>query len=221
MGRDTFTNWQKERKQKCPNHDTFMYNDIMKMSDKEINKTMSFFVAEVRKKSGEDYRPNSLYEIVCAIQHKMWHDGRFINFLNDDRLYEMRSILDSQIKELSGRGMGIERKRADIITEAQEEEMWSKGFLGRDTLQKLLDTLLFQLGLHFALQSGQEHRHLRIGTNSQISISMEASGTRYLKYKEDFSKTNRCGLQHKNLTPKVIRAYQKQEGTGGMPGAHR
>lgn len=44
-----------------------MYNDIMKMSDKEINKIMSFFVVEVRKKLGEDYRFNSLYEIVCVI----------------------------------------------------------------------------------------------------------------------------------------------------------
>lgn len=160
-----------------------MYKDIMQMSDEEISKTISFFVAEVRNKSGDDYRPNSLYEIVCAIQHKMRHDGRFINFFDYDRFYEMRSILDSKMKELSARGMGIERKRADIITEAQEEEMWSKGFLGRDTPQKLLDTLLFQLGLHFALRARQEHRNLRVGTYSQISISMDASGTRYLGIK--------------------------------------
>lgn len=187
-----------------------MYKDIMQMSDEEISKTISFFVAEVRNKSGDDYRPNSLYEIVCAIQHKMRHDGRFINFFDYDRFYEMRSILDSKMKELSARGMGIERKRADIITEAQEEEMWSKGFLGRDTPQKLLDTLLFQLGLHFALRARQEHRNLRVGTYSQISISMDASGTRYLGYKEDVPKTNRGGLQHRSLTPKVTRAYQNK-----------
>ncbi|XP_062573148.1 zinc finger MYM-type protein 2-like [Saccostrea cucullata] len=198
-----FTNWQNERKCMLPNHDTFMYQDIMIMSDEEINKTMSFFVAEVRNKSGEDYRPNSLYEIVCAIQHKLRHEGRFINFLDDDKFHDMRSILDSKMKELSGRGMGIKRKRAEIITEAQEDEMWSKGVLGRDTPQKLLDTLLFQLGLHFALRAGQEHRNLRVGTNSQISLSMDASGLRYLEYREDVSKTNRGGLQHKNLNLKL------------------
>lgn len=115
MGHDIFTNWQKERKQILPNHDVFMYKDIMQMIDEEINRAMSFFVAEVRNKSGDDYRSNSLYEIVCAIQHKMRHDGRFTNFLDDDRFYEMRSILDY----------------ADIITETQEEEMWSKGFFFR------------------------------------------------------------------------------------------
>lgn len=131
MGHDIFTNWQKERKQILPNHDVFMYKDIIQMSDEEINRAMSFFVAEVRNKSGDDYRSNSLYEIVCAIQHKMRHDGRFINFLDDDRFYEMRSILDSKVKELSARVKEIERKRADIITETQEEEMWSKGFFIR------------------------------------------------------------------------------------------
>lgn len=183
-----FTNWQIERKQKLPNHDVFMYKDILQMSDEEINKAMSFFTAEVRNKSGDDYRPNSLYEIVCAFQHKMRHD-------------------DSKMKKLSRRGIGVERKRTDIITEAQEKEMWSKGLLG-ETLQKLLDTLLLQVGLHFALRAGQEHRNLRVGTYSQISLSMNASGTQYLEYKENVSKTSRSGLQHKNMTPKITRAYQ-------------
>lgn len=47
-----FTNWQKKRKQKLPNHDAFMYKDIMQMSDEEINKTTSFFETEVRNKIG-------------------------------------------------------------------------------------------------------------------------------------------------------------------------
>lgn len=89
----------------------------------------------------------------------------------------MRGILDSKMKELSGQGIGIERKRADIITEPQEDTMWSKGVLGRDTHQKLLDTLLFQLGLHFTLRAGQGHKNLTVGTHRQISILIDASGT--------------------------------------------
>lgn len=37
------------------------------MSDEEINRVLSFFVVEVRNKLGDDYRFNSLYEIVCVI----------------------------------------------------------------------------------------------------------------------------------------------------------
>lgn len=51
------------------------------------------------------------------------------------------------MKELSGRGLGIDRKRAEVISEEQN-------ILGTDTPQNLLDTLLFLLGLNFALRAG-------------------------------------------------------------------
>lgn len=64
------------------------------------------------------------------------------------------------MKELSSRGLGLDKKKAEIITAEQEDIMWRKGILGRDSPAKLLDTVLFQLGLHFALRAGQEHRTL-------------------------------------------------------------
>lgn len=55
----------------------------MNMQDDEIDKCLSYFVAEVRNKSGLDYKPNTLYEIICAIQHFMRKEGRFVSFLDD------------------------------------------------------------------------------------------------------------------------------------------
>ena len=108
------------------------------------------------------------------------------------------------MKELSSRGLGLNEKRGqEEISAEQEDIMWCKEILGKDTPQKLLDTLLFQLGLHLALRAGQEHRNIRIGENSQISICSELDGTKYLQNKENVSKTNRGGLQHKHLTPKL------------------
>lgn len=112
------------------------------------------------------------------------------------------------MKELSSRGLGLDKKKAEIITAEQEDIMWRKGILGRDRPAKILDTVLFQLGLHFSLRAGQEHRYLRFGPNSQITVCFEQDETKYLEYKEDVSKTNRGGLQHKHLAPKITRAYQ-------------
>ena len=56
---------------------------------------------------------------------------------------------------------------ADIITEEQENIMWEKGLLGINYPQ-LLDRMLYQIGLNFALYAGQEHRNLRTGPQSQI-----------------------------------------------------
>jgi hypothetical protein len=205
-----FDMWQQDRKKKKPDADSFMYQDIMTMKDEEIDKCLSYFVAEVKNKSGEDYKPNTVYEIVCSIQHFMRKKGRFVSFLDDKKYEGLRSVLDSKMKELSSRGLGLERKKAEIISAEQENTMWCKGILGRDSPQQLLDTLLFQLGLHFALRAGQEHRNLRCGANSQIRVCSEPDGTKYLEYKEDVSKTNRGGLQHKHLQPKITRAYQNK-----------
>jgi hypothetical protein len=45
--------------------------------------------------------------------------------------------------------------------------------LGTETPQMLLDTLLYTLGLHFALTVGQEHRALRVGENGQITVKRD------------------------------------------------
>lgn len=34
------------------------------MSDEELNKSLGYFVAEVRNQKGEDYMPNTIYELV-------------------------------------------------------------------------------------------------------------------------------------------------------------
>ena len=72
-----------------------MFKDIMNMCDEEIDRCLSFFVAEVRNKSGEDYKPNSLYEIIYSIQHHMRKEGRFHSILVEKTFQGLRSDLDS------------------------------------------------------------------------------------------------------------------------------
>ena len=111
-----FVKWQQDRKKRQPNADSF--KDIMIMCDEEIDRCLSFFVAEVRNKSGEDYKPKSLYEIICSIQHHMRKDrawGRFICIFDDKTFQRLRSVLDSKMKELSSRGLGLDKKRTEVI----------------------------------------------------------------------------------------------------------
>lgn len=47
----------------------------------------------------------------------MWYDGWFINFLDDDRFYEMCSIFDLKVKEFFVWVKEIEWNGVDIIIE--------------------------------------------------------------------------------------------------------
>ena len=72
--------------------------------------------------------------------------------------------------------------------------MWDKGVLGDGNPQTLIDTLIYLIGIYFALKSGDEHRSL---TFSQIEIVTPISGEpSYLIYTENVSKTNSGRLSH-------------------------
>ena len=65
-------------------------------------------------------------------------------------------------------------------------------YLGNDSPEVLRNTLVWVLGLNFALRADQEHRNLRIK-------------------KEDESKTNSGGLAHAHLKRKTVRAYENND----------
>ncbi len=183
--------------------------ELLQIENDELDGALSFCIGEVRNQSGQEYQPKTLYEMLIAIQHYFRYNGRNVNFLDDPQFSTIKRVLDAKMKELSQKGIGINRKQADIITIHQENALWNKGLLGTDTPQKLLDTIVYSIGLNFALRAGQEHRNLRTGPTSQLKlIPSDDEGRRYLLYKEDVSKTNCGGLLHRKVEPKVTRAYE-------------
>ena len=80
--------------------------------------------------------------------------------------------------------------------------MWEKRLLG----DKLLDTLVFYVGLYFALRSGTEHRRLQFYP-SQIQLYEPINGRAYLVYTEDVSKTNQGDVAHPRCERKQVTHY--------------
>jgi hypothetical protein len=128
-----------------------------------------------------------------------------VNFFTDSTFSRFKAVLDSRMKQLQSTGRYQVRKAQPISCE-QENLLWEKGLLGDSSPSVLLDTLVYYIGLYFALRSGQEHRRLRHHP-SQIKLIDTPGTTPCLVYEEDVSKTNQGGLQHRKCEQKQVVHY--------------
>lgn len=116
---------------------------------------------------------------------------------------DFKKSLDSEMKRLQSKGLGISKRQAEPISQMEEEKLWEMGLLGDHSPQALLDTMIFYNGLYFALRSGREHRQLRIRP-CQIQLFEREGERAYLQYTEDISKNRPGGIKGRHIKPKVV-----------------
>ena len=135
--------------------------------------------------------------------------GKNFRFFNDDFFSKLRTSLDTVMKERSAAGIGVESKRAEVISLDEEYRLWAKNILGEDSRTQLVETLVYLFGLHFALRGGKEHRRLRC-VNPQIAC-FEVQSKKYLEYTEGISKTNAGGLNNRKTRGKITSTHENAD----------
>ena len=109
--------------------------------------------------------------------------------------------------DLSKEGKIAPRIQAEPISVSEEEQFWQLGILGDDTPEKLVNTILYLNGVHFALRAAEEHKSLKV--NCQFKVGYDSSvGLKYLEYNECMSKCNQGGLTTRFVKPKKSHAYE-------------
>ena len=148
---------------------------------------------------------------------KLWYPYSCILLLTAEKwnFWMTQSLLRSKTRWIRecriwlSKAYGFAADQAEIISVEEEDKMWNMAVLGDTTPQKLVDTILYMFGVHFALRAGTEHRNLR-HINSQISLHKDTNGAKYLCYTEDVSKNCQGGPKHRKITPKCVRAYENK-----------
>jgi len=186
-------------------------SDIKQLSEEELGFWLSRFVLEVKKKNGDDYPPNSLYQICCSIQ-RAYNDrssGKFkaisIFDKNDERFYKFYESLDSRMRELTQKGLGVKVNQADFILPEEEGKLWEMKVINMETGQGLINGVYFYNTKCFSLRGGQIHRSLQ-KDQYKIDIDLE-TGTEVLKFYERLSKTAQCGLRGRKNKPRVAEIF--------------
>ncbi len=165
--------------------------NVDQISKGNLCHSLCCFVNEVRKQDGTEYPGNTIYQIVICLQFFLEGKGKDWKLLDDPEFLSLKNTVDNVMKQRMLEGVG-ERKPSEPISLLQENKMWADGVLGTSNPDQLRDTLLFLLGLNFALRGGEEHKNLRSpGFNSQLVLCSDESGVKYLEFTEDLKhKTN-------------------------------
>ncbi len=153
--------WMCERnnssEEKCP------HNLLDNPDPNKINKWLSRFVTEVRKKDGSSYPPRSIHVILAALQRKMLETTPSAPKFFDKGSFvfnEPRRVCDYTYRQLHTEGIGCEVKHTPIFTRAEEDKLWESGVIGVDTPKSLQCAIFFYVGKRFCLRGGEEQRKL-------------------------------------------------------------
>ena len=182
-------------------------NDLVNLTKSDLAFSLSRFVREIKKLDNTDYPPNTLREIVIMIQMHLNQNDMFWKLLDHSEFVTLCNVLDNTMRERTAMGLGV-KVSSDIISLSNENKLFETGQLGEGNPQQLLNTVIYMVGLHFALRGGVEHQRLRRpGFRSQIEFGKDLRGKFRMVFKEDpLQKTIQGGIGCKN-SRKVVYVY--------------
>ena len=117
-----------------------------------------------------------------------------------------KNALDRQLRFLRGTGVGVERKRASIICQDDEEKLWTSRVLGIHSPIALLNAVFYLNGKSFCLRSVSEHYNLRF---SQLVRKKDPD--RYI-YIEHGSKNRNGGVEDYKMESKCVTIVASEGG---------
>ena len=69
----------------------------------------------------------SLHHITAGLlSHLRWNGRPQVNLFRNWDFHDFRASLDTEMKKLQQKGVGAKKRQAEVLTEANEELMWSK-----------------------------------------------------------------------------------------------
>ena len=181
--------------------------NIEEIGPEELNSVLMRFYAELRKRNGKNYEPDSLRVMQAALHRHLVEKRYNGDILNDVAFLGSRNVLEGKARELRAEGMGKKPNARDPLTPEEEELLWKANRLGASDPATLQRTIWYYLMLHMGLRACQEHTMMRI---EDFTERVANNGTPFLEYEEDPTKTRNGGLKGKKRLTKP-----KMFATGG------
>ena len=202
------TNTWVKRYQKWAEERGFEAN-IAQVPKSELDGILQQFYAELMKCDGEEYEPESLKVMQAALDRRLREEGCSYSILKDADFSNSRKVLNGKAIVLQEKGKGKRPRKADPLTEKEEEHLWNSGVLGTSNPTSLNYTVFFLFSQHFGTRGRQEHHQLHIEDLKTVRDATTGHIS-HIEWVEGPTKTRQGGL-HKKARPVV----QKLMRTGG------
>ena len=158
-------------------------NDLKSLTQENLNHALCHFIPEVTKQKGHGPYPGcTLYQMIKTIQKQL-----NVNKLDwklvepcDKEFADTKIVLDNVMKQRTALNVGINRCQAGVITEGLEDWLWDKCILGKDTPQKLHDTVLFLCNGYGFLVHVLSYRTLRFDSGESMHTRNSLRGIYFL-----------------------------------------
>ena len=169
----------------------------------QLDKMLQIFYTEIRTKDGCEYEPESLKSMLAALDRYLKeHDYKY-SIIRDREFHQSKLVLEGKVKCLRQQGKGKRPNAANALTAEEEKMLWSEQSLGDCSPRVLSQTMWWILTQHFGLRGRQEHHSMEV---EDFSFCVDDSGTEYVTFKENPTKTRQGELntKHRSVLPKMF-----------------
>ena len=189
-----FTSWCQSRH--------FGNVNIEQQSPDQLDNLLSKFYAEVKKKDGGDYEPESLKIMQCSIDRYLKDKNYPFSIVRSREFNNSRQILTAKAITLRQQGKGKRPNKAQPLAPEEETALWENGQLG-DFNGKVLTNVNFKnLTEQLGFRGRQEHYTAYV---EDLVIREQEDGTEVVEFREGPTKTRSGGLTiRRRTTPQVM-----------------
>ncbi|RZF34921.1 hypothetical protein LSTR_LSTR011415 [Laodelphax striatellus] len=130
--------------------------DLLQQTPEELNYSLTLFVREARKPSGDPYPPDTSFYFCLGIQYYLFNNGRTENIFTDSYFDTFTDALQEVVQHFPA----ALRETPVIVTRVEEEHLWESRQLGAHSPNVLLCTLMFFNTKYFNLVTVEDHMKL-------------------------------------------------------------
>lgn len=138
--------------------------DLWSTDAAKVCNMLSIFVLEARQSNGQAYTPKTMLQLMVNLQGLAFsRNPNTCHFMNhkDITFKPLHNAMNNLFKKLLSEGIGAQKNQFRVITEEEENELWSKGIMGKSTPSSLQNAIFFYCGVLFCFRGGAEHRELK------------------------------------------------------------